>query len=89
MPTISRFLGLTIHMHFNDHGPPHIHVKERSGGETWFNLDGEIFKVKGKKLGKTKQDAVATWIYMRQKDLRENWRRARADEDLFFIEPLS
>jgi len=27
MPEISRFLGIIIYMHFNDHNPPHFHVK--------------------------------------------------------------
>jgi len=27
MPEISRFLGIVIFMHFNDHNPPHFHAK--------------------------------------------------------------
>jgi len=27
MPEISRFFGIIIYMHFNDHNPPHFHVK--------------------------------------------------------------
>jgi len=27
MPEISRFLGIVIYMHFNDHNPPHFHAK--------------------------------------------------------------
>jgi hypothetical protein len=27
MPEISRFLGIIIYMYFNDHNPPHFHVK--------------------------------------------------------------
>jgi hypothetical protein len=27
MPEISRFLGVIIYMYFNDHNPPHFHVK--------------------------------------------------------------
>lgn len=27
MPEISRFLGIVIYMYFNDHNPPHFHVK--------------------------------------------------------------
>jgi hypothetical protein len=26
MPEISRFLGISIAMYFNDHNPPHFHV---------------------------------------------------------------
>lgn len=27
MPEISRFLGIVITMYFNDHNPPHFHVR--------------------------------------------------------------
>lgn len=27
MPELSRFLGIAILMYFNDHNPPHFHVK--------------------------------------------------------------
>jgi hypothetical protein len=27
MPTISRFFGILIQMYFDDHNPPHFHVK--------------------------------------------------------------
>ena len=30
MPEISRFLGIVITMYFNDHNPPHFHVRVRS-----------------------------------------------------------
>lgn len=26
MPEISRFLGIIIYMHFNEHNPPHFHA---------------------------------------------------------------
>jgi len=29
MPEISRFLGIVITMYFNDHNPPHFHVRLR------------------------------------------------------------
>lgn len=30
MPEISRFLGIVITMYFNDHNPPHFHVRYES-----------------------------------------------------------
>ena len=27
MPEISRFLGIVVSMYFNDHDPPHFHVR--------------------------------------------------------------
>ena len=31
MPEISRFLGIVITMYFNDHNPPHFHVRYETG----------------------------------------------------------
>jgi hypothetical protein len=27
MPELSRFLGMSVLMHFNDHPPPHFHIR--------------------------------------------------------------
>jgi hypothetical protein len=32
MPTISTFLGITITMYFDDHAPPHFHVRTAEHG---------------------------------------------------------
>ena len=32
MPEISRFLGITITMYFNDHMPPHFHAEYNKEG---------------------------------------------------------
>jgi hypothetical protein len=90
MPTISRFLGLTIAMFFRDHDPPHIHVRERGVGESKFGLDGKLIKVvSGRRLSGRKQDVVKAWIHLREKELRANWRRARQEEDLLDVDPLA
>jgi Domain of unknown function (DUF4160) len=31
VPTISRFLGISIAMFFDDHGPPHFHARHSEG----------------------------------------------------------
>lgn len=38
MPCISRFYGIDIYMHFNDHAPPHFHA-EYSGNEALYEID--------------------------------------------------
>ena len=47
MPTIAYFLGISVRMYFNDHDPPHFHVRYQgfrarvliSSGET---IDGRL-----------------------------------------------
>ena len=44
MPEISRFLGIVIAMYYEDHAPPHFHVKY---GEFEMTLDLQSGLVKG------------------------------------------
>ncbi|MBV8720705.1 MAG: DUF4160 domain-containing protein, partial [Candidatus Eremiobacteraeota bacterium] len=37
MPAISRFLGITIYMYWQDHAPPHIHAV-KGGREAIFEI---------------------------------------------------
>jgi hypothetical protein len=47
VPEISRFLGIVITMYFNDHDPPHFHVRYAEFGATFAIdalelLDGQL-----------------------------------------------
>ena len=85
MPEISRFFGMVIAMYYNDHAPPHFHVRyaEESaiiGVETMQILEGQLpARVYG---------LVAEWGIRHRALLRENWRRAVAREPLLSIPPL-
>ena len=43
MPVISRVYGILIVMYFDDHNPPHFHVKY-SGDEVLFDFDGNVLE---------------------------------------------
>ena len=57
MPIISRFLGITIMMYFNEHNPPHFHAKY---GEYKIIIYIESGETVGQVLG----------IYFQQKKLK-------------------
>ncbi len=85
MPEISRFFGIIIAMYYNDHAPPHFHV--RYGGEraliaieTLIVLEG---KVSPRALG-----LVTEWASSHQTELMEDWILARGQAPLKPIEPL-
>jgi hypothetical protein len=85
MPEISRFFGIIITMYYNDHNPPHFHVrygdkKAIVGIETLKVLDGAI---------PTRVLAlVLEWVSSHRDELGANWQRAVAKEPLAAIEPL-
>ena len=85
MPEISRFLGIVIAMFYNDHPPPHFHV--RYGGmraiigiEDLALLDGDLSP---RVLG-----LVVEWAAQHRQELLDNWNRARTQLPLSPVEPL-
>lgn len=85
MPTISRFFGITITMYFDDHGPPHFHVRT-AGHSAKVRID--TLELLASDLPRRELRLVLAWAEMRSTELEENWRRAREGETLNEIEPL-
>jgi hypothetical protein len=85
MPTMSRSLGITISMYFDDHQPPHFHA--RSGG---FNakVRTDTLELLAGDLPRRELRVVLAWAELHAAELQENWRRARAGETLLEVEPL-
>lgn len=70
MPEISRFLGITISMYFNDHLPPHFHA-EYNGAEASFEI-ATLSKLAGA-LPPRITGFVIEWASQHQKELMDNW----------------
>jgi Domain of unknown function (DUF4160) len=85
VPTISRFLGITIAMYFSDHDPPHFHA-HHAGGEAKIRIDN--LEVLEGDLPRRQIRLVLAWAELHRTELGENWHRARANERLLKIEPL-
>jgi hypothetical protein len=85
VPTISRFFGVTIAMFHNDHGFPHFHAIH-ADGEAKVRIDN--LEVIDCSLRSRQLRFVLAWAKMHQDELKENWRRARANETLMKIDPL-
>jgi hypothetical protein len=85
VPEISRFFGIVIAMFYNDHPPPHFHVRYGSQRaivdiETLSMLDGALSP---RALG-----LVVEWAAQHQSELNANWERARRHAALSPIPPL-
>lgn len=83
--TISRFSGLVITMCFDDHQPPHFHVRS---GEFTAKVRADTLEVLVGNLPRREQRLVLAWAELRASELQENWSRARVGERLRKIEPL-
>lgn len=85
MPEISRFFGIIISMYYNDHPPPHFHVrygKQKAivSIQTLTFLEGYLSP---RVLG-----LVVEWAALHQTELLQNWQLARENIPLQKIIPL-
>ena len=85
MPEISRFFGIIVAMHYNDHAPPHFHA--RYGGDQAI-IAIESLHVLGGRLSPRVMGLVVEWALQHQDELLEDWRLARASAPLRHIAPL-
>jgi hypothetical protein len=85
MPEISRFLGIVITMYFNDHNPPHFHVRY----ENFRALIGiDPLELREGELPPRVLGLVIEWAEMHQAELKGNW-TTLAEKGIFSkIDPL-
>jgi hypothetical protein len=85
VPTIAYFLGIAVRMFFNDHDPPHFHVRYQGFRARIRISDGEV--IDGR-LPRRVARLVREWTALRQDALSRNWHAARSDGRLEYIAGL-
>jgi len=85
MPEISRFFGIIITMYYNDHPPPHFHV--RYGGQKAIIAIASLSLLQGS-LSPRVFGMAMEWAAFHQAELMENWDLARQQAPLKKIAPL-
>ncbi len=85
MPELSHFLGISILMYFDDHNPPHFHVR--------YNDDRAIISISELKLLEGHLPArilglVIEWAEMHKEKLMQNWDLVKTTGKFFKIDPL-
>jgi hypothetical protein len=85
VPEISRFFGIVIAIFYNDHAPPHFHVRYGAQKaivaiDTLEVLEGTVSR---RALG-----LVVEWAAQHRHELREDWALARQGLPLRRIAPL-
>ena len=83
MPEISNFYGIMIAMLFDDHNPPHFHVRY---GEYRAVITIQDGTVKGT-LPRRALNLVFEWLDLHRGELLDNWRRIEERQELFKSEP--
>ncbi len=85
MPEICRFLGIIIYMYFNEHDPPHFHVKYN---EYRAKINIENFAVIEGELPARVLGLVIEWTELHQKELLKNWETIIINGSYKKIDPL-
>ena len=85
MPEVSRFLGMIIAMFYDDHGPPHFHV--RYGDQKAIIAIEGLALLQGR-LSPRARGLVTEWAALHRPELLENWELARRRAPLRRIQPL-
>jgi hypothetical protein len=85
VPEVCRFFGIVIAMFYNDHNPPHFHVRY---GEQRALMAVDTLTVLGGRLSPRVLGLLTEWAVLHQDELRENWRLARQQAPLRPIAPL-
>lgn len=85
MPEICRFLGIVIYMYFNDHHPPHFHVKYEN--YTAIIEVENLVIIKGS-LPPRVYSLVVEWALLHKTELNADWHKVKNLENPFKIDPL-
>ncbi len=70
MPEICRFLGIVIMMYFDEHNPPHFHVRYNEYQAT---LDIQTLNVLAGKLPAKVRGLVEEWAELHRDELMQMW----------------
>ena len=85
MPEISCFFGIIIAMYYNDHPPPHFHVRY---GQQKAIIEIQSLSILAGKLSPRVLGLVIEWASFHQAELLQNWELARQQEPLESVQPL-
>jgi hypothetical protein len=85
VPEISRFFGIVVAMFYNDHAPPHFHVRY---GQQKATVEIASLEILEGQLSRRVVGLVKEWGKLHQAELATDWELARIHSPLNKIEPL-
>jgi len=70
MPSIAEFLGMVVYMYWNEHAPPHFHVRF---GDMWAEIEIHTGLLKKGALPRKKLKKIEEWRKLHIEELLINW----------------
>jgi hypothetical protein len=81
MPEICRFLGIVITMYFDEHNPPHFHVRYN---ECRASIEIESLNVMTGRIPARVRGLVEEWAELHRQELMAMW----ASQEFHKVDPL-
>jgi hypothetical protein len=86
MPTISTFYGLVVLMFWDDHNPPHFHVRY-AGSQALVGITD--LRIIDGELPRRAERILLEWAAEHQAELMENWELCKSLQSPKMIAPLA
>ena len=87
MPKICEFNGMSIYLYFDDHDPPHFHV--RGQDKTRVNIMAGKYLDGDPPLPRSKEKKLMEWLEIHKTDMISAWNVCRDGDNPNKIPPLS
>jgi hypothetical protein len=75
MPTVAIVAGMAILLYYDDHDPPHFHIRAANFRAKVAIHDLSVIEVVGR-MKPSEIRAIQRWARRHKSALRDNWRRA-------------
>jgi hypothetical protein len=89
MPPVShpfKMGALVIFMNYNDHAPPHVHVKYQNDVRSYrIEIRTHRWMRSGKALPAALNRMVETWVEAHERELLEQWANARNGKPVVIV----
>ena len=78
--------ALVILMNYNDHAPPHVHIKYQGDVHSYrLEIRSKTWLKPGKELPLTLQKMIELWVEAHEQELLEQWENARNHQPVVII----
>jgi hypothetical protein len=89
MPAVSHPFkrgALVILMNYQDHAPPHVHVKYQGNIHSYrIEVRTRVWMKPGRELPSTLRRLVETWVEAHEQELLEQWENARNNRSVSIV----
>lgn len=78
--------ALVILMNYNDHTPPHVHIKYQGDVHSYrLEIRSRTWLKPGKELPLTLRKMIELWVEAHEQELLEQWENARHNQPVVIV----